>query len=312
MPHDDSQPDERDELIGVRIGQRRQVEVRRKLGQGGVGAVYEAWDEDKQRSVAIKFLRTDSPIEKEMVQRFQREGRRFAGLRHPNIVRVFGLGQKDGLIFIASEFINGRNLAEILTENGAFQVDEALRLCQEIAGGLHAAHEMGIIHRDMKPENVMITDSDGAVKILDFGIAKVLDSQSIVSQVGVYLGTPGYSAPEQIKGSDVDCRADVFSLGAILYELLTGKIAFRGRHTVQILRSTMSRDPIPPSKFNDAIVRPVARLISKMIEKNPRRRPKDMPAVIDAVQKVRTSLGTGSSEDDLSGVRGLLRRVFEG
>ncbi|MAG55232.1 MAG: hypothetical protein CMJ83_02975 [Planctomycetes bacterium] len=302
-----------DDLIGRRLGREGYIEIRRRLGQGGIGTVYEAWDHNKARSIALKFLRTDHAIGKEMVLRFQREGRRFRELRHPNVVRVLGLGQKDGLIFIASEYVDGRNLAEILDERGSLQIDEALGLCQEIARGLDAAHAQRIVHRDMKPENVMIRTSDGAVKVVDFGIAKVLDSQSIVSQPGVYLGTPGYSAPEQIKGDDVDCRADIFALGAILYELLTGRIAFRGRNTVQILRSTTDREPISPTKFNDSVVRPVAKLISSMIEKNPRRRPKDMTAVIDAIDRVRNALSSGrGSSDERRGIRGVLRRVFEG
>ena len=286
--------------------------IQKKLGQGGMGSVYLALDEANARPVAIKFLRPERFVDKEMVTRFKREGRKFAGVRHDNVVRVYALGREHGLLYIASEFVDGRNLFQCLEQDGPFAPEEALRVTKDVALGLHEAHKVNVVHRDLKPENIMIRAADQQVKVLDFGIAKDLDASVGITRLGTYLGTPAYSAPEQIRGEEIDHRADIFSLGVILYELLTGKVAFDGRHTTEVLHATMREQPIPVHRLADGVIRPVADLIYRMIEKKPRKRPADMGEVVASIDRVQDALARGYTEDERRGVIGVLRSLFQG
>src|SRR5262249_9075000 len=159
-------------------------------------------------------------------------------------------------------------LYQLMKYEGAFALRRAVSVCRDVASGLAEAHKHGIVHRDLKPENVMIRSTDEVVKVLDFGIAKDLNSVEELTQLGTYIGTPSYSAPEQIRGEKVDHRADIFSLGVILYELLTGKVAFDGRHSTEVLHATLRERPIPVHEHNHMVTSPVARLIDRMIEKS--------------------------------------------
>lgn len=302
--------DETDPLIGERFADGTIV-VEKKLGCGGMGTVYLARDEKNARQVAIKFLKPTA-VSRETMERFKREGQVFGTLRHENIVRIYGYRRRPDQFYIVSEFVAGRNLYQILVEKGTFEVDEALRVARAIASGVHEAHKRHIVHRDLKPENVMIRDADGAVKVLDFGIAKDLGASLALTELGHYLGTPSYSAPEQIRGKDVDHRADIFSLGVILYELLTGKVAFSGRETTDILKATLAATPIPPSKLNESVTTPVAKLIERMIQKSARHRPSDMNEVISEIDRVKDALARGFSKDEQVGVKGWLMKIFQG
>ncbi|MAG56714.1 MAG: hypothetical protein CMJ83_10525 [Planctomycetes bacterium] len=303
--------DATDELIGQRFGQDGCLVIGKRLGEGGMGAVYKAHDEKNDRPVAIKFLRMDGMADREAISRFKREGRKFGLLRHANLVRVYALGREHGRIYIASEFVDGRNLFEILTEDGVFAVEWALEVCRDVANALQAAHEAQVIHRDLKPENIMIR-ADRVVKVLDFGIAKDLDASIVLTRQGTYIGTPAYSAPEQIRGEDIDHRADIFSLGVILYELLTGQVAFQGRHTTEVLKATLKEDPIPVSRLNESVVNPVARLIEKMIRKSPRRRIGTMKEVAEDTDRLLTALADGYTDEEKSGIKTVLKKIFEG
>jgi serine/threonine protein kinase len=232
-------------------------------------------------------------------------------LRHPMIVQVYSLGREQGLIYIASEFIAGKNLYELLSSDGPFPVERAVRVCRDVADGLAEAHRNMVIHRDLKPENVMIRDHDQAVKILDFGIAKDLDASIALTRHGAYIGTPAYSAPEQIKGDAVDGRTDIFALGVILYELLTGQVAFKGRLTTDVLRATLRENPIPVTRLNESVTSPVARLIDRMIQKSPRRRPANMEEVIAEIDRILAAI-EGYTVEEQEGIRSLLRRIFQG
>jgi serine/threonine protein kinase len=300
-----------DKLIGQRFGEGGCLVIQTRLGEGGMGTVYKAWDERNERPVAIKFLHMDTMADREALSRFKREGRKFGMLRHPNLVRVYALGREHGRIYIASEFVAGRNLYQILTEDGVFAVEWGLNVIRDVARGLQLAHENQVIHRDLKPENVMIGE-DKVVKVLDFGIAKDLDASIVLTRQGTYLGTPAYSAPEQIRGDDIDHRADIFSLGVILYELLTGQVAFQGRHTTDVLRATLKEDPIPISRLNESVVSPVAQLIERMIRKNPKKRPATMNEVADGCDALLAALSDGYSIEEKQSVRTVLKRIFEG
>ena len=166
------------------------------------------------------------------------------------------------------------------------------------------------VHRDLKPENIMLLDKDRSVKVMDFGLAKYLATDSILTMPGDFVGTPGYGAPEHLRGDEMDGRADVFALGAILYELLTARGACRGKHVVDVLRKNRDKDPIPVTKFNNAVVRPVAALIQKMIQKDPRRRPESMTVVVSEIESIKAQLADGSA-DERKGLGGLLKSFWD-
>ena len=301
---------EPDPLIGQRFGPGKRLRVQRRLGKGGYGVVYLGHDEPTGRAVAIKFL-LETGVDANTVERFEREGLKYGKmLQHPNIVRVYWYGNERGRAFIVSEFIDGRTLADIVDSDGALQVDEALRITKEIAIGLHAAHQVNVVHRDLKPGNVMIRASDRAVKILDFGVAKDLMSSVGLRTVGM-IGTPGYCAPEQTGGHAIDHRADIFSLGAILYELLTGTLAFNGNGTVEVENAALHLEPVPPTELNVNVTKPVATLIAKMLQKSRRRRFADMAEVARSIDRIREGAPQKIAEEDGHAVRRWLRKIFE-
>lgn len=301
MPDEDSE----DRRLGQRFAHRYLIES--KLGRGGFGQVYLALDVTNSRKVAIKVLNDcDDEI---VVERFKREGEKFGAVfRHPNVVEILGFGAYEEQLYIASEFVEGRTLATILESQGAFAPDEALRVGRDVAGGLLAGHQAGAVHRDLKPANIMLRDADRLVKVLDFGIAK--DLLAPITKSKEYLGTLGYSAPEQTLGSDIDHRADIFALGVILYELLTGTPPFRGSSTGEIVAATRHQSPVLASRLNDQVTRPVAELIADMMRKRPSGRPKDMAAVIEEIDRVSRALSTGFSDEETRGVGAWLARIF--
>src|SRR5512136_4761 len=222
-------------MIGKTLSHYRITE---KLGRGGMGEVYRAEDTNLHRHVAIKVLPDEFTHDAERLARFQREAQVLASLNHPNIATLYGLEESEGKRFIVMELVEGQTLAERLLK-GPLPVDEALEVCRQIAEGLEAAHEKGMIHRDLKPGNVMLT-ADDKVKILDFGLAKPLAGETqaadathsptiteAMTRPGVILGTAAYMSPEQARGKLVDKRADIWGFGCILFECLTGGRAFQ-------------------------------------------------------------------------------------
>ncbi|MGH9846469.1 MAG: serine/threonine-protein kinase, partial [Blastocatellia bacterium] len=214
-------------------------QVERAIGRGGMGDVYLARDLRLGRPVALKLLRADYHPTEERVRRFQQEARAVCALNHPNIVTVYEIGEVDGAPFIVSEFIEGDTLRQLIPPSG-MRLDQALEIAIQIANALAFAHQLGIVHRDIKPENVMVR-SDGYVKVLDFGLAKLSDAlddrdaQDPSFNAGMVMGTITYMSPEQARGYKVDARTDIFSLGATLYELVTGVKPFTGRTPTEIL-----------------------------------------------------------------------------
>jgi len=218
-------------LVGKQLGS---YEILSFIAAGGMGEVYRARDSQLGREVAIKVLPAEFTQDPERLARFQREAKLLAALNHPNIAAIYGLEESDGIRFIVLELVDGQTLAERLAK-GPRPIEEALEICYQVAEGLEAAHEKGIVHRDLKPANVKITP-EGKVKILDFGLAKAFEGETPVADIsqsptlteemtksGVILGTAAYMSPEQARGKQVDRRADVWALGCLLFELLTGK-----------------------------------------------------------------------------------------
>lgn len=240
-----------DPYIGQEIiGQFRIVQ---RIGKGGMGAVYKAEQPAMGRFVAVKILHRNLASRPDLVSRFRREARAMSRLTHPNTVRVFLYGQLDnGALYIVMEYLEGLNLHQITKRQGPMALDRAARILIQSCGALEEAHHGGIIHRDLKPENILLTEQGGMPdfpKVLDFGLAKVhdidLQSSSPLTQEGMVFGTPEFMSPEQAKGKTLDGRSDLYSLGTILYEMITGKLPFQARNPADYIRHHIKSPPIP-------------------------------------------------------------------
>ena len=253
-------------MVGEKIAGR--YELQELIGQGGMSSVYKARDSLLERNVAVKVLHPQYDADEEFVERFKREARSAARLQHPNIVTVIDRGEDDGRQYIVFEHIDGENLKEFLVRQGRLDVREALEIALEIARALSFAHGHGLVHRDVKPQNVLL-NGDGRAKVTDFGIARSLDVESGMTQTGTVLGTSNYLAPEQASGQPVDAQSDVYSLGIVLYELLAGEVPFPGESFVVVAMKHLHEPP--PSmldKRRDVPVR-VADAIDCALEKDP-------------------------------------------
>jgi eukaryotic-like serine/threonine-protein kinase len=237
---------------GTKLGT---YEVVAPIGSGGMGEVYQAHDSNLRRDVAIKVLPEAFAHDPERLSRFRREAQLLAALNHSNIATIFGLEDSNGTSYLVMELVPGETLAERIKRYGAVPVEEALAIAKQIAEALEAAHEKGIIHRDLKPANVKVTP-EGKVKVLDFGLAKAFEGDSTnedmgnsptlsraATMQGVILGTAAYMSPEQARGRAVDKRTDIWAFGCVLYELLTGKQAFHGENTTEILAAVVKSEP---------------------------------------------------------------------
>jgi serine/threonine protein kinase/tetratricopeptide (TPR) repeat protein len=254
--------------------------ITEKLGAGGMGEVYKAHDERLDRDVAIKVLREDLASDPERLRRFEQEARAASALNHPNIIHIYDIDKHGSMPYIAMEYVEGKTLREMLSD-GPIPTEKLLQLSTQIAEGLAKAHTAGIIHRDLKPENLMVT-SDGYVKILDFGLAKLLPQPGADSEAatitkegtvaGAVMGTASYMSPEQALGKPLDARTDVFSLGAVLYEMTTGRRAFEGETTAGLFDEVLNKTPTPISLLNQDVPTTFDRLVKRALEKVPEKR----------------------------------------
>jgi eukaryotic-like serine/threonine-protein kinase len=239
------------------------------LGQGGMAKVHQGLDRQLGRQVAIKVLAPPFDRDREFVERFQREARAAAGLSHPNIVAVFDSGSDDGTHYIVTELVEGETLADRLRRDGPMPQAEAVAVAVDIARALAAAHERGLIHRDIKPGNVMLLP-DARVKVVDFGIARAAGSDTLTN-TGVVLGSTAYLSPEQASGQPVDERADLYALGCVLYEMLTGRVPFSADTPIATMYRHVNEDPPPPSTFAP-IPSELEDIVMRALEKEPKRR----------------------------------------
>jgi eukaryotic-like serine/threonine-protein kinase len=258
-------------MAGELIGGRYELEE--LVGSGGMSTVYRAHDRLLERKVALKILHRRFNDDDEYVERFRREARAVAQLAHPNIVTVIDRGEDAGRQFIVFEYVDGDDLKQLIDKaGGRLPIDRVVELGQEIAAALAFAHERGIVHRDVKPQNVLLNE-EGRAKVTDFGIARSLDVEHGVTQTGTVLGTSNYIAPEQASGQPVDDRSDVYSFGVVLYELLTGTVPFEGesfvavalKHVHEPAPSVLERRPDTPPRL--------ARLVDAMLQKDHDARP---------------------------------------
>jgi len=253
-----------DTLIGTFFDGRYQVV--RKLGAGGMANVYLAEDQELGRGVAIKILNDRHANDEQFVERFRREAKNAAALSHPNIVSIYDRGEAEGTYYIAMEYLDGRTLKELIVQRGPAPVTVSVEYARQVLSALRFAHRHGIVHRDIKPHNVLV-DAEGRVKVTDFGIARAGASQ--MTEAGSIVGTAQYLSPEQARGGDVDQRSDLYSLGVVLYELITGTLPFNGDTPVEIAMKHLSTVPEPPSERRPDIPRDLDLIVMRALAKDP-------------------------------------------
>jgi eukaryotic-like serine/threonine-protein kinase len=269
--------------------------IGRKLGQGAMGEVYEAEDTQLGRLAAIKFLPEELSDDPRALERFEREARAASALNHPNICTVYQVGGHEGVRFIAMEYVAGKSLDQLVAPEG-LAVHEVLNYAVQMADALAKAHSAGIVHRDLKPSNIIVSP-DGRVKVLDFGLAKVhawsgVDltappTESPLTAEGTILGTLQYMAPEQLEGREADARADIFALGAVIYEMATGRKAFEGRSQASLIAAILERDPLPISSVRPLTATGLDRIVATCLAKKPEERWQSARDVLRALQWLR-------------------------
>ncbi len=262
------------------------------IGAGGMGVVYRALDEALQRQVAIKTLLPALTADPEFVARFKREAQSAAALNHPNITQIYAIGQEGELPFFAMELIHGTSLDTLTHDRGPLDPQTACGYILQAARGLRHAAQRGLIHRDVKPSNLMLTD-EGIVKITDFGLAKTTRSESHLTATGEVLGSPGYISPEQAQGIAIDARSDIYSLGASFYQLLTGKLPFDAPTSVAMILKHLSEPVRSPRALNPNIPYPIASVVQRMMAKRPGERFQDYDALIREIDRAVGAAASG-------------------
>src|SRR5512136_325637 len=290
-------------MIGKTLGH---YQITEKLGEGGMGVVYNARDTHLDRFVAIKVLPAEKVADLDRKRRFVQEAKAASALNHPNIVHVYDIDQSDGTDYIAMEHVDGKTLDRRIGHRG-LHLNDALRYAVQIADALAKAHSAGIVHRDLKPTNIMVNE-DGVVKVLDFGLAKLTewvqgdqfastatvdDEGRPITEEGVIVGTVSYMSPEQAEGKKVDARSDIFSLGSVLYEMVTGQKAFQGGSKMSTLSAILHQEPKPVSDITPAIPAELERLINRCLRKDPAKRLQHMDDVKLALEELKEDSDSG-------------------
>src|SRR3954451_24475156 len=255
-----------------------------KLGAGGMATVWCALDESLGRKVAIKVLAERYAEDEQFVERFRREAQSAAGLNHPNIVAIYDRGEADGTYYIAMEYLEGRSLKEEIVEDGPLPPPKAIDYALQILQALRFAHRNGVVHRDIKPHNIIV-GPDGRLKVTDFGIARAGASQ--MTEVGSIIGTAQYLSPEQARGQQVRPPADLYSLGVVLYEMLTGRVPFDGDSAVAIAMKHVSENPRPPSQLNPSIPPALEQVVLPALAKDPALRYQSADEMAADLERVR-------------------------
>ncbi|MBK9170520.1 MAG: serine/threonine-protein kinase [Bryobacterales bacterium] len=277
-------------------------EIVETLGEGGMGTVYKARDQHLDRFVALKLLRSDKPIDDERRRRFIQEAKAASALNHPHIVTIHDIGSDQGTDFIVMEYVAGRTLDSLIPRQG-MRIEEILRIAIPVADALSKAHAAGILHRDLKPSNIMV-DGEGRAKLLDFGLAKLTDRSDLTQNdatvtrradtvEGSILGTVAYMSPEQAEGKKPDARSDLFSFGAVLYEMTTGQRAFEGDTPLSTLAAVIHKEPKPVGELSPVAPRDLDRIIARCMRKDPERRYQTMRDVRNALEELKEDSESG-------------------
>jgi serine/threonine protein kinase/WD40 repeat protein len=298
------------------LGWLGQYQVRKVLGAGGMGIVFEAFDPGLERQVALKTILPALAAQSGAKQRFLREAKAAARIKHEHIVTIYQVGEDRGMCFLAMEYLQGESLERRLARETILPLAETLRISRECAQALAAAHAQGLIHRDIKPANIWLEGKEAddsrkaespaplsssfllpppsfqKVKILDFGLALPVADNAHLTQAGALVGTPAYMAPEQMRGQPLDARADLFSLGCVLYRMATGQAPFQGTHVVSTLIAIVTTDPVPPQQLNPCLPKALCDLIAQLLLKAPAGRPDSALAVVEAIRAIEQTATT--------------------
>jgi serine/threonine-protein kinase len=257
-------------FMNVASALEARYQILKELGRGGMGIVFQAHDKQLHEQVAIKILSPILSTNSDALERLKREVSAARRVTHPNVIRIHDISEMNGLHFVSMEYFHGQSLKEYIKQQGSLSPNQAWQIASQICDGLDAAHRGGIIHRDLKSQNIII-NAQGQLKIIDFGLAHTAHMEGMTA-TGLIMGTPEYMAPEQVAGKRVDERADIYSLGIILYELFTGRVPFKGDSAIGVGFMQMKEEPMKPREINPQISPQVEQVIMKALEKDPLRR----------------------------------------
>lgn len=265
-------------------------QVIEELGKGGMGKIYKVYDTKIDEKIALKLVDVETAADKKTLERFRHELKLARKVSHRNVCRMFDLGEEQGIHYITMEFVPGEDLKNSITRIGPLTPGKAISIAKQICKGLAEAHKLGVIHRDLKPQNVMI-DSEGNARIMDFGIARTLKGEGITAD-GVVIGTPEYMSPEQVEGKEVDPRTDIYALGTILYEMMTGRVPFKGKSPISIAFKHKTEKPKDPRMYNDQIPEELSRLVLKCMEKDKEKRYQNVGELLEELESVEENIPT--------------------
>ncbi|MCI1994488.1 MAG: Stk1 family PASTA domain-containing Ser/Thr kinase [Clostridium luticellarii] len=283
-------------MIGIMLGNR--YEPLEKIGEGGMAVVYRATDHLLNRNVAVKVLKEQFSSDSEFVQKFKREATAAASLSDNNIVNIYDVGTQDDINYIVMEYVSGKTLKQIIKEEVRIPSEKTIEIAIQIAKAIKCAHKNNIIHRDIKPHNILVTE-DGIVKVTDFGIAKASNSVTITNSNKI-MGSAHYFSPEQAKGSFVDFRTDIYSLGIVMYEMVTGRVPYDAESPVSIALKHIQEPVVPPIKLNENVPESLNKLILKAVEKEPIKRYQTMEDMLVDLKKIENNQKLNLTEDDLN------------
>lgn len=261
-----------------------------ELEKGGMGRIYKAFDTEVNEKVALKLIKPEISTDAKAIERFRNELKYARKIAHRNVCRMFDLGKEGGNFYITMEYIAGEDLKSFIKRSGRLTIAKAVSLTKQVCGGLAEAHRLHVVHRDLKPKNIMI-DIDGNARILDFGIARSLQSEGITGE-GVMIGTPEYMSPEQVETKDVDSRSDIYSLGIILFEMLTGRLPFTGETPLSVAMKQKTSKPPDPQSLNPQIPADLNRMIFKCLEKDRNKRYQSVEEILNDLNKIESEIPT--------------------
>ena len=272
-------------MIGKILGNR--YEIVEKIGGGGMALVYKAKCKLLNRYVAVKVLRPEFINDEEFINKFRRESQAAASLSHPNIVSIYDVGAEDNIYYIVMEYVNGKTLKQLIREKGKLSADETLDIAIKIAEALNHAHENHIVHRDIKPHNILVTE-DGMVKVTDFGIARAATTSTVTNTSNV-IGSVHYFSPEQARGGYTDEKSDIYSLGVVMYEMITGRVPFQGDSPISVALKHIQEDIEPPSYVDSSIPKSIDTIIMKCVQKDQSLRYSDAKSLLNDLKKAKNS-----------------------
>jgi tetratricopeptide (TPR) repeat protein/tRNA A-37 threonylcarbamoyl transferase component Bud32 len=265
-------------------------EVIEELGKGGMGKVYKVFDTEIKEKVALKLLKPEIAVDKETIERFRNELKFARKIRHKNVCQMFDLAKEEGSYYITMEYIHGEDLKRLIRKMGQLSAGQAISIAKQVSEGLAEAHQLGVVHRDLKPQNIMV-DEEGNARIMDFGIARSIKAKGITG-AGVMIGTPEYMSPEQVEGKEVDQHSDIYSLGVILYEMITGRVPFEGDTPFTIGMKHKTEIPKDPKTLNTQIPEDLSQVILRCLEKDKEKRYQSAGGVLSELEKIEKGIPT--------------------